>query len=191
MIKKRKVFFSFHYGSDSWRVSQIRNIGIVDGTQTFTDNKWEEVKRKTDNEIKQWIDSQISQCSCTVVLVGEHTADRKWINYEIKRSILTQKGLFGIYIHGLKDSKQKTCSRGKNPFCNFFISNDVLHDRDNLDDFIYGMFFGKELDELIPCYCPPNYVNSQDVYSYIEDNIQIWIEEAIKNASKNYGYQRT
>jgi len=186
---KRKIFFSFHYGSDSWRVSQIRNIGVVDGTQTFTDNRWEEVKRKTDSEIKQWIDSQMSQCSCTIVLVGENTAGRKWINYEIKQSILSQKGLFGIYIHGLKDSMQNKCSKGENPFSEFFISNDVIRCRENLGDAIYGAFFGKELDILIPCYCPPNYVNSQHVYSHIEDNIQSWIEEAIKSAPNNYGYK--
>ena len=27
----RKVFFSFHYDRDSWRVSQVRNCNVVSG----------------------------------------------------------------------------------------------------------------------------------------------------------------
>lgn len=27
----RKVFYSFHFAPDSWRASQVRNIGIVEG----------------------------------------------------------------------------------------------------------------------------------------------------------------
>lgn len=29
----RKVFFSFHYQPDNWRVSQVRNIGVIEGNQ--------------------------------------------------------------------------------------------------------------------------------------------------------------
>lgn len=35
---KRQVFFSFHYNRDSWRASQVRNMGKVDGNSTFSDN---------------------------------------------------------------------------------------------------------------------------------------------------------
>lgn len=37
----RKVFYSFHYQRDSWRASKIRNIGVVEGNPSATDNKWE------------------------------------------------------------------------------------------------------------------------------------------------------
>ena len=29
----RKAFFSFHYQPDNWRVSQVRNIGVIEGNQ--------------------------------------------------------------------------------------------------------------------------------------------------------------
>lgn len=45
---KRQVFFSFHYSNDNWRASQVRNMGIVSGDSTFSDNDWEEVKLKSD-----------------------------------------------------------------------------------------------------------------------------------------------
>ena len=45
-MAKRQVFFSFHYNRDSWRASQVRNMGKVDGNSTFSDNDWEEVRYK-------------------------------------------------------------------------------------------------------------------------------------------------
>ena len=44
----RRVIFSFHYQWDVWRASQIRNIVVVEGNPSATDNKWEEVKRGGD-----------------------------------------------------------------------------------------------------------------------------------------------
>lgn len=41
--------------------------------------------------------------SCLVVLVGEKTSGRKWINYEIQKEYELKKGIVGIYIHDLKD----------------------------------------------------------------------------------------
>lgn len=44
----RRVFFSFHYQRDIWRVNQIRNIGEIVGTAAvgFHDaSLWEEAKK--------------------------------------------------------------------------------------------------------------------------------------------------
>jgi len=100
---KRQVFFSFHYSNDNWRASQVRNMGRVSGESTFSDNEWEEVKLKSDAMIESWIGNQMAKRSCVVVLIGENTAGRKWINYEIKKAIELDKGIVGIYIHNLKD----------------------------------------------------------------------------------------
>ncbi len=48
-MAKRQVFFSFEYNKDAWRASQVRNMGKVDNSSTFSDNDWEEVKEKTDH----------------------------------------------------------------------------------------------------------------------------------------------
>ena len=44
---KRQVFFSFQYKPDNWRASMVRNMGKVDNSSTFSDNDWEEVRRKS------------------------------------------------------------------------------------------------------------------------------------------------
>ena len=99
----RKVFFSFHYEPDNWRASQVRNIGAIEGNQPVADNGWESVKRGGDAAIQRWIDDELNGRGCTVVLIGEKTARRKWIDYEITKSWNDKKGVVGIHIHNLKD----------------------------------------------------------------------------------------
>ena len=43
----RQVFFSFEYSKDVWRAAQVRNMGKVSNSSTFSDNDWEEVKDKS------------------------------------------------------------------------------------------------------------------------------------------------
>lgn len=102
-MAKRQVFFSFHYDNDNWRAAQIRNMGKVDSSSTFSDNDWEEIKQKTEIKIKNWIDEQLNKRSCLLVLIGKDTANRKWVQYEIKRALELDKGIVGIYIHKLKN----------------------------------------------------------------------------------------
>ena len=54
-MTKRKVFYSFHYDNDVFRVQQIRNMGIIDGNEPVTPNNWEEIKRQGDISIRNWI----------------------------------------------------------------------------------------------------------------------------------------
>lgn len=92
----RKAFYSFHYKQDNWRVSQVRNIGVIDGNQPASDNDWETIKKGGDKAIKKWIDDQLNGKSVAIVLIGEKTAGRKWINYEIENAWNNNKGVLGI-----------------------------------------------------------------------------------------------
>src|ERR1700722_12823129 len=112
----RKVFFSFYYNGDGWRASQVRNMGVLEGNAPCSDNDWEQVKKGGDGAIEKWIAGQLVGRSCTVVLVGGETADRKWVIHEIVESWNARKGVVGIRIHGLKDRNGYTGSYGTNPF---------------------------------------------------------------------------
>ena len=83
---KRQVFYSFHYKNDVRRVSQVRNIGALEDNKPVSDNEWEEVKRKGDDNIKKWINDNMNYRSCVIVMVGEETANRKWVKYEIEKA---------------------------------------------------------------------------------------------------------
>jgi hypothetical protein len=114
----RRVFFSFHYQRDIWRVNQIRNIPEITGCSAagFQDaSLWEKAKKEGDAAIKNLIDNGLKDTSVTVVCIGEKTAGRKYINYEIQRSIDRGNGIIGIQIHDLKDKDGNTDYTGEIP----------------------------------------------------------------------------
>ena len=84
--------------------------------------KWEKIKKQGDLAIKRWINKQLKSTSVTVVLIGAETASRKWVQYEIKKSIEIGNGLLGVYIHNLKDRNGYTDGEGDNPFDSFYLS---------------------------------------------------------------------
>lgn len=162
-MAKRQVFFSFEYNKDCWRAGQVRNMGKVDSSSTFSDNDWEEVKEKTDAKIKEWIDAQMAKRSCLVVLIGETTSGRKWINYEIEKAYELNKGIVGVYIHNLKDSDGDQTSQGSNPFYQIYIGDK-----------------NERLSKYVTCF-DSTYKSSQYVYDDISQNIEQLIEDAIAN----------
>ena len=114
----RKVFFSFHYSRDAWRVGQVRNCNVIsdyDKPPFYDKADWEAIKRQGDQAIKNWIEKQLDGTSVTVVLIGKETSTRPWVRYEIKRSIDLGKGLIGIDISKIKDRDRNTDDTGINP----------------------------------------------------------------------------
>jgi hypothetical protein len=98
--------------------------------------------------------------SCTVVLVGTHTADRKWINHEIIESWNNGMGLVGIRIHGLLNNGGYISDKGENPF-----------------DYI--TYNNQKFSSIFRCYDPVG-SNSKERYAWISGNLANLVEEAIK-----------
>lgn len=119
----RRAFFSFHYRPDIWRVSQVRNSWLLSGeTNTFLDSaSWESIKRQGAPAIKAWINRQLRGTSVTVVLIGQHTATRRYVQYEVRESFERGNGLLGIYIHRIRDSRGQASVRGRNPLDDFVV----------------------------------------------------------------------
>jgi len=159
-MAKRHVFFSFHYSRDVWRASQVRNMGKVDNSSTFSDNDWEKVRLKSNKEIENWIDNQLDMCSCLVVLVGNQTSERKWIKYEIQKAYDMWKGIVGIRIDRLKDANGEQDLPGSNPFSSIYTK------------------YGHSLSRYVTLF-EPEHLTSSYVYSDIYENIEHLIEEAI------------
>lgn len=140
----------------------IRNIGAIHSKRPVHDNQWEGIRRDKEAAIKRWINDQLNQRSCTVVLIGEHTARCRWVRYEIQRSWELGKGLLGIRIHGLLDQHQQVSKLGQNPFDSIRLSN------------------GDKLSSIIQVYDPPG-ETSAEIYSEISQQLEDWIETAIAN----------
>ncbi len=114
----RRVFFSFHYQRDLWRVNVVRNSGLVEGISAagFHDaSLWEETMKRGDDAIKRLIDNGLVGTSVTVVLIGAETANRKYVSYEIEKSIELGNGLLGIRINNLKDRDGRIDQAGAVP----------------------------------------------------------------------------
>ena len=156
----RRAFYSFHYKPDSWRAAEVRNMGVIAGNQPASDNDWETVKRGGDAAIKRWIAGQMKGRSVAIVLIGEKTAGRKWIKYEIQKAWDDGKGVLGVYVHNLKDSNSNQSSQGQNPFDDFNLN-------------------GTKLSSIVKAY-NPRYSTSTYVYNHIKDNLADWIETAIE-----------
>lgn len=119
---------------------------------------FEEVKKKGDSAVEKWIDDELKGTSVTVVLIGKETNDRKFIKYEIERSIDRGNGLLGIYINKIENQNGEDDEYGKNPFDQF---QDLLKEN--------------------------NYSNPKIYYWFIDEgyrNIDKWIEDAAKERGK-------
>ena len=161
----RRVFFSFHYKRDNWRAAQVRNSWVTKPDREaagFWDAvEWEEVRKKGEKAIQNWIDKQLEGTSVTVVLIGYETYGREYVKYEIKQSHIRGNGMLGIYVHKLKNKDSKTDYKGKNPFDNFYIEKNGMK-----------MY----LSEIYP------------TYDWVDDggynNFAKWVEKAAQKAGR-------
>lgn len=158
----RKVFFSFHYQRDVWRVGVVRNSNVVKNNytqNTFLDwADWEAVLKRGNQAVKDWIDLQLNGAGVTIVLIGYQTHTRDWVKYEIEKSYKEGKGLLGIYINNIRDQNSNTDPTGPNPFS-------LVNDRN-----------GYPLSTQVPTY---DWVNHNG-----RDHIGDWIEAAAKKVGR-------
>lgn len=157
---QRKCFYSFHYVPDVTRVAKLRNIGMIEGNRPATDNDWESVTKGGSAAIEKWISEQMTGKSCTIVMVGSGTANRKWIDHEIAKSWEKGMGIVGIHIHGISDITGKTSTKGANPFDYIKFSET------------------KKLSSIVKCYTPTG-ADSKERYAWISKHLAPAVEEAI------------
>jgi hypothetical protein len=141
-------------------------MGVIEGSRPCSDNDWESIKSGGADAIKKWIAEQLDGKSCAVVLIGEKTAERKWIQYEIIKAWNDNKGIVGVYVHNLLDRNKKQSVKGNNPFALINLGSTTTM-----------------LSSLVKAYDPP-YTISTSVYNHISNNLAAWVEEAIAIRAK-------
>jgi hypothetical protein len=162
----RHVFYSLHYEADRARAELVRSIaGLVPNLEQKP-SEWATLKRTGEFAIKRWFEQQLRGRSCTIVLIGAHTAARPLVQYEIKRSWELKLGLLGVHVHALKDAQGKPGEKGPSPF---------------------GSESGLgEAAALVRVYDPPE-ADSKLAYRYIADNLSKWVEHAVATRSAAVG----
>ena len=157
-MANKQCFLSFYYKPDSWRVQQVKNIGSIDEQPLLVANKWEEIKKQGDTALEKWIDNNMKGKDCLIVLGGAKTAGRRWVKYEIKKAWEEGLGVMAVYVHNLKDVSGEQSEKGSDPFVGLKVDGESV---------------------VGTVYDPP-YKTSTYVYEHIADNIEDWVEAAIK-----------
>lgn len=127
-----RTFFSFHYEQDVQRASVVRNSSKLKSSITpewIEASIWESAKASNDAAVQKLIDEALVGTSVTAVLIGSQTASRRWVQYEINKSVERGNGLLGIYIHNIKDFAGNTDYKGTNPLPSGYPTYDwINHD---------------------------------------------------------------
>ncbi|UOY05794.1 TIR domain-containing protein [Muricauda sp. SCSIO 64092] len=141
----KRVFFSFHYQDViDFRANVVRNHWLLkpdrESAGYFDASVWEKAKKEGDLALKRLINGALKNTSNTCVLIGSDTFNRKWVSYEIMKSMQVGNHIFGVHINGIKgkDGKTKTKTKGSNPlyFLGYSFSDDGT--KINLHDYING-----------------------------------------------------
>lgn len=112
----KTVFYSFHYAHDVHRVQLVRNINALEGQPLLNSQDWEQVRRKGEQAIKNWIHAEMARKKAVIVLIGRETVNRPWVIYEIEKAWNDKKPLLGVRIHGLASLNNGANGPGPNPF---------------------------------------------------------------------------
>lgn len=114
----KRVFFSFHYQDViDFRANVVRNHKLTkdDHAGYFDASIWEKAKKTSDLSVKRLINSEIQNTTVTCVLVGTHTFERRWVDYEIFKSLEKGNKIIAIHINGIKDKNGQVKTNGSNP----------------------------------------------------------------------------
>ncbi|WP_438480860.1 TIR domain-containing protein [Oleiharenicola lentus] len=117
----KKVFFSFHYQDViDFRANVVRNHWLTKPDREeagyFDESLWEATKKTGVEQLKELINSGLDGTSVTVVLIGSDTYARRWVKYEIMRSMFRGNRLIGVHINAIAGKDRQTKAAGANPF---------------------------------------------------------------------------
>lgn len=121
----KRIYFAFHYQDViDFRANVVRKHNFIEGVESagyYDCSIWEDAKNTSPSALKQLIDNELNGTSITVVLVGSDTWARRWVRYEIFKSLHDGNRVFGIHINGIKGKDQLTKPLGPDPFNNLAL----------------------------------------------------------------------
>lgn len=105
MANIHNVFIS-HYGEDEKQLDDLKRRlkeHGCDARNSSVEKKDYDNKRHSDEVIACYLRMCIRWAKTFIVMIGEHTHERKWVNYEIRQAAKQGKTVIGIYEYGCKD----------------------------------------------------------------------------------------
>jgi hypothetical protein len=107
-LQSRNFFVSYHHDYDQEYVEELRQIKR--GMKVADYSLKKDISQYTDEQIYSVIRNKMRACSVTIILIGERTGHRKWIDWELWASLrgyknskdpkrsFRPKGLLAIYL---------------------------------------------------------------------------------------------
>ncbi|KVR99615.1 MULTISPECIES: TIR domain-containing protein [Burkholderia] len=115
----KRCFFSFHYQDViDFRANVVRNHNVTkaDNGGFFDASIWENARKQGDLALKRLIHGGLDNTSVTVVLIGSQTYARRWVQYEIMKSIERGNAVLGVHINNIRDRHGLIKAQGPSPF---------------------------------------------------------------------------
>jgi len=104
--RKRRVFLSFH-AEDLAQVRGFRLMAHPPNVEVdFFDSNREPINSARGSYIRQGILEKIRRAEVVICLIGNSTAWREWVDWELNKAVEMGKGICGVRLKG---------SRGKRP----------------------------------------------------------------------------
>lgn len=105
MAGQHNIFIS-HYGEHEKALdnmkARLRANGCDVRNSSVEKKKYRPYKVK-DATIARYLRLCIRWAKTFIVMIGEHTHERKWVNYEIREAARQGKTIVGVYMHGCKN----------------------------------------------------------------------------------------
>jgi Thoeris protein ThsB, TIR-like domain len=121
----KRVYFAFTYQDViEFRANVVRNHNFAEGVEAagyYDHSIWEDAQNTGPSVLKRLINSELENTSVTVVLIGSDTWARRWVRYEIFKSIQRGNRVLGIHINCIRGKDQKTKPLGPDPFNNLAL----------------------------------------------------------------------
>lgn len=109
----RTTFFSFEY-EDVSRAMVVRNRWVTKDRQSagFIDAAFfEQLQKRDDAAVRDWIEDHLKSTTVTVVLVDEHTCGSKWVKYELQQGETLGRSLLVIDVSRIKGLQGRSTTR--------------------------------------------------------------------------------
>lgn len=118
----KRVYFAFHYQDVSdFRANVVRKHNFLGGIESagyYDYSIWEEARNTSPLALKRLINAELENTSVTAILIGSNTWARRWVRYEIMKSIERANRVIGIHINSIPGKDRLTKPLGVNPFDN-------------------------------------------------------------------------
>src|SRR5439155_19054437 len=102
LLKRPRIFVSYQHSSDQYYYNLLSQT-FHDAYETIYDNSLRDEIDSDDNDyiIQRIRDEFITGTSCTIVLVGPTSYQRKYLDWEIKATLDKEHGIIGIQLPNL------------------------------------------------------------------------------------------